>query len=243
MDEERNENDLMKELPLEEGIITKIERQKRAKDRYNLYIEEQYVFSVHEDVLIKYSLTKGTAINKDEMKKIVEAQDKQQAYLDAIRLLSFRLRSEYELKARLLQKGYELPTIENTLDRLRREQYIDDSLFAEQLTQQRIQSAKKGRNWIKQELQQKGLKSEHITSAIEQIDEQIEYRNAYDLINKKYGSSLKPDSDVQNIKRKAYALLQRRGYNSRVTTRVVRELTDAANRGIDSEDWEIHFEE
>jgi regulatory protein len=240
MDEEVNE---LNELPLKEGVITKIERQKRAKDRYNLYIEEQYVFSIHEDVLIKYSLAKGTAIDEKELKAIVDAQDKQQAYLDAIRLLSFRLRSEHELKARLRQKNYELPTIEDTLDRLRREQYIDDSLFAEQLTQQRIHSAKKGRNWIKQELQQKGLKSEHITSAIGQIDEQMEYSNAYNLIYKKYGSSLKPDSDVQNIKRKAYALLQRRGYSSSVTSRAVRELTDVVSRGIDNEDWEIEFEE
>jgi regulatory protein len=233
-----------KELPIDNGTITKIERQKRAKDRYNLYIDEQFVFSVHEDVLIKYRLIKGAVINSEEMRIIVEAQDQQQAYLDAIRLLSFRLRSEYELKARLMQKNYEPQTIADTLDRLRREQYIDDSLFAEQLTQERVHSQKKGRNWIKQELQHKGLKPEHITSAMELIDEQTEFSNAYALVHKKYGAGLSPDADVQNIKRKAFAFLQRRGYGSSVVTRVMREFTKSIGRGLDGEeDFEISFEE
>jgi regulatory protein len=239
-----NDKDLLIDLPIDHGTITKIERQKRAKDRYNLYIDEQYVFSIHEDVLIKYRLAKGSVINAEEMMAIVQAQDLQQAYVDAIRLLSFRLRSEYELKARLKQKNYELPTIEDTLDRLKREKYLDDALYAEQLTEQRIHSHKKGRNWIKQELQHKGLRPEHITKAMEQIDDETEFTNAFSLIHKKYGASLSPDSDVQNIKRKAIALLQRRGYSSSVVSRVMRKFTQIIGSDPDMEDeHELEFEE
>lgn len=126
------------------GTITKIERQKRIKDRYNLFIDEQFAFSVHEDILIKQRLVKGTVISIEHFKVILHAQEKQQAYLDAIRLLSVRLRSEHELKARLKQKGYEPEIRAITLDRLRQEKYVDDGLFAEQLTMQRIRSQKKG---------------------------------------------------------------------------------------------------
>ncbi|WP_282941940.1 RecX family transcriptional regulator [Paenibacillus sp. RC67] len=207
------------------GTITKIERQKRIKDRYNLFIDEQFAFSVHEDILIKQRLVKGTVISIEHFKVILHAQEKQQAYLDAIRLLSVRLRSEHELKARLKQKGYEPEIRAITLDRLRQEKYVDDGLFAEQLTMQRIRSQKKGRNWVKQELKHKGLQPEQIVQALEQVDEATEYRHAFDLVYKKYRAEFAEDS--VKARRKAMGFLMRRGYSSSLVLRVMRDLVKA----------------
>ncbi|MFC6451967.1 MULTISPECIES: RecX family transcriptional regulator [Paenibacillus] len=207
------------------GTITKVERQKRVKDRYNLYIDEQYTFSVHEDILIKYRLVKGSVISVEEFKAILYAQEKQQAYLYAIRLLSSRLRSEHELAARLKQKGYEPAIRTITIERLRQERYVDDGLFAEQLTMQRIRSQKKGRNWVKQELQHKGLQPEHIVHALGQVDEETEYRHAFDLAYKKYRIEFAEDS--LKARRKAMGFLARRGYSSSLVSRVMRDLVKA----------------
>ncbi|MDF2961757.1 MAG: RecX family transcriptional regulator [Paenibacillus sp.] len=210
------------------GIITKVERQKRTKDRYNLFIDEQFACSVHEDILIKFRLVKGTPVNRKEMGKIAEAEDKQRAYLDAVRLLASRLRSEHELKLRLKQKGYEDQLITDTLDRLKKEKYIDDRLLAELLTKQRISSQKKGRNWVKQELKQKGLKQEQINHAIEQIDEDVEYRSAYDLAFKKYQNEAQ-GKDPLKAKRKVMMLLGRRGYSNGIISRVMKEISNSGD--------------
>ncbi|UQZ87413.1 Regulatory protein RecX [Paenibacillus konkukensis] len=221
------------------GTITKIERQKRVKDRYNLYIDDQYAFSVHEDVLIKHRLVKGAEIGVEHFRAIAQAQERQQAYVDAIRLLSFRLRSEYELKARLKEKGYDPQVAAETLERLRREQYVDDSQFAEQLAMQRIRSQKKGRNWVRQELQHKGLQPEHIAQALEQVDEETEYRYAFELAFKKYRSDFA--EDPLKGRRKAAGFLMRRGYSSRIATRVIRELGLAYGE-LDLEEADYEFE-
>ncbi|WP_231506336.1 RecX family transcriptional regulator [Paenibacillus sp. UNC451MF] len=207
------------------GTITKIERQKRIKDRYNLFIDEQFAFSVHEDILIKHRLVKGTVISIDDFKVIIHAQEKQQAYLDAIRLLAVRLRSEHELKVRLKQKGYEPNISAITIERLRQEKYVDDMLFAEQLTMQRIRSQKKGRHWVKQELQHKGLQSQHIVHALEKVDEETEYRHAFDLVFKRYRTEFAEDS--VKARRKAMGFLMRRGYSSSLVSRVMRDLVQA----------------
>jgi regulatory protein len=204
------------------GTITKVERQKRSKDRYNIFVDNQFAFCVHEDVLIQHNLSKDSIINTADIVEIVEAQNRQQAYLDCIRVLSSRLRSEHELSLRLKQKGYHAAIVTETLDRLRQEQYVNDALFAEQLTQQRISSQKKGRKWVKQELQYKGLQPEQISHALDQIDEEIEYASAYQLVNKKYQSELK--SDPLKAKRKAIAFLQRRGYSSGIISRVMKRM-------------------
>ncbi|TDF98352.1 recombinase RecX [Paenibacillus piri] len=211
------------------GTITKVERQKRSKDRYNLYIDEQFACSIHEDILIKYRLVKGVEVSRNEMNEIAQAEDKQRAYLDAVRLLASRLRSEQELTFRLKQKGYDGRLITDTLERLKREKYIDDRLFAEQLAKQRIGSQKKGRNWVKQELKQKGVKPEQINQAIEQIDEDTEYSSALELALKKYRTEAA--ADVLKAKRKAIAFLQRRGYSSGVISKVMKQIGSAG-------DWE-----
>ncbi|PZE22869.1 recombinase RecX [Paenibacillus xerothermodurans] len=209
------------------GLITKVERQTRSKDRYNLYVDDQFAFSLHEDVLIKYRLIKGARISTAEMRQIAQAQERQQAYLDAVRLLSIRLRSEHELAFRLKQKGYDAAIVEASLERLRAEQYVNDTLFAEQLTHQRIGSQRKGRQWVKQELLHKGLKPEQINHALDQVDVEVEFRSAFDLASKKYRSE--GDADQLKLKRKTIALLQRRGYSSDIISRVMRQLGDSVD--------------
>jgi regulatory protein len=205
-----------------DGIITKVERQKRGKDRYNIFIDEQFAFPVHEDILIKFKLMKGSLISKVEMGKIIQAQEKQQAYLDAIRLLSSRLHSEYELGARLKQKGYDALIIADTLEKLRGEQYLNDALFAEQLTNQRIGSQKKGRHWVKQELKFKGLQPEQISHALNQVDGEVEYNSALELAVRKYNTDA--HSDPLKAKRKTVAFLQRRGFSSDIISRVMKQM-------------------
>ncbi len=39
--------------------ITKITTQKKRKDRYNIFVDEKYAFSVDEEVLLKFHLKKG----------------------------------------------------------------------------------------------------------------------------------------------------------------------------------------
>lgn len=221
------------EQEIKGGIITKVERQKRVRDRYNLFIDEQYAFSVHEDILIKYRLVKGAAIDQDELRSIVQAQEKQQAYLYAVRLLSSRLRSEQELLHRLKHKGYDSALSIATVERLKKEQYVDDAIFAEQLTKQRIRSQKKGRNWVKQELQHKGILPEQISHALQQIDEDVEYRSAYSLIDKKYRKEF--NNDPQQARRKAMGFLLRRGYSPSLVTKVIREIT--RSNGEETDEW------
>lgn len=43
--------------------ITKITTQKKRKDRYNIFVDEKYAFSVDEEVLLKFQLKKGMELD------------------------------------------------------------------------------------------------------------------------------------------------------------------------------------
>ncbi|MBP1155931.1 MULTISPECIES: RecX family transcriptional regulator [unclassified Paenibacillus] len=204
------------------GVITKIEQQQRSRQRYNLYIDEKFAFSVHEDVLVKHRLLKGEVVDASQLQKILYEEEVNKAYLDAIRLLSSRLRSEHEMLTRLKQKGYSPEVSQVTIERLRKEGYLNDTLFAEQLTKQRLKSQKKGSRWIKQELQHKGINKEQISEAMEQVDEETEYQMAYSLTIKRYGAEL--EKDASKARRKIVGFLQRRGYPGSVVSKVLSRL-------------------
>lgn len=204
------------------GIITKIERQTRIPHRYHLYIDECFACSVHEDVLIKYRLMKGIEIDAVKLQRILHEEEIQRAYLDSIRLLSSRLRSEHEMRTRLKQKDYTDEIVDETIHRLHKEQYLNDILFAEQLAKQRLESQKKGRHWIRQELQQKGISKDKIQMTIEHVDGQTEFQMAYQLAEKRYSKEMK--HDPLKARRKIAGFLQRRGYPGSIITKVLNRL-------------------
>ena len=221
----------MEEGPqLADGTITMVEKAPREPRRYRIYIDGRFAFSVHEDVMIRYRLLKGEFVQAASLQEALRADELHKAYLHAVKLLGSRLRSEQELRHRLLEKGYAAELADSVLERLKQERYVDDRQFAEQLTRQRLRSQKKGRHWIKQELKAKGISPERIAAALETVDEESEYRMALELARKRYRPSADREEALK-ARRKLAALLQRRGYPSGVVSRVLRSLPDAEGAG------------
>ena len=54
------------------NIITKIECGKRNKDRVNIYIDEEYAFSVDMEIVYKEGLKVKDSVDYDKLKKVIE---------------------------------------------------------------------------------------------------------------------------------------------------------------------------
>ena len=52
--------------------ITKIEIQKRNKERVNIYIDDEYAFSTFIDIVYKEGLSKGQEVNKEKYDDIIK---------------------------------------------------------------------------------------------------------------------------------------------------------------------------
>lgn len=51
-------------------FITKISAQKKNTERFNIFLDEKYAFSVDADVLVKFELTKGKELDDLEIIEI-----------------------------------------------------------------------------------------------------------------------------------------------------------------------------
>lgn len=128
----------------------------------------------------------------------------------ALQLLSYRDRSEKELKERLGRKGFSEKEVSDTLEFLMRSGYLNDRSLAENLKRQALEKRMLGYQGTRMYLEKRGLSQETIESVLE-YDEEAEGETLRRLLDKRVG-------DMGNYltpggKRRLWNYLARRGYS------------------------------
>jgi len=132
----------------------------------------------------------------------------------ALRYLSYRPRSELEVKNYLRQKGCEPEVTDGVIARLRSLNYLDDLSFAQIWARSRLESRGYGPRRVAQELRIKGIAAEVIRQTLQQsLQQTSEQESAKKLLTKRFGGVSLQDIKTQ---RRAVALLLRRGFSSKV---------------------------
>ncbi|WP_234032645.1 regulatory protein RecX [Paenibacillus faecalis] len=213
-------NDLSHFPDDEELIITSVKMLRKPKHRYQIAFDS-YVLSIHEDIMIQFRMMKGSVFRKEELKEIVAADERQQAYVEALKFLERKPRTAQEIARRLHQKGMTAEGIEETVIRLQQERLVDDELYAKQWAEQRITGQKKGRMWVRQELRQKGIQTELIAKALNEVSEEDELQSAYIIGRKKWYQT---KGDALERKRKTGAFLMRRGFTGEQVRKIINQF-------------------
>ncbi|OCT13747.1 hypothetical protein A8709_19395 [Paenibacillus pectinilyticus] len=199
-------------------VITKVEKQKQGRHRYNIYLNEDYAFSVHEDILIKHRLNKGETLFQQAIEAIILDEERNLAYVKALYMVGRRPHSLSEVKRKLKEKGFEAPIIEWASEKLIENKYINDEEFAKMWSDNRVISQRKGRNLIRQELQQKGIHQDVVKSTMESINPDDEYAGALKIARTKWKQT---SGKTIDRKRKTGAFLMRRGFTGAIVTKVL----------------------
>ena len=144
------------------------------------------------------------------------------AHTIALNALVARAKSKGELLAHLKKRGIEDDVAQATIFRLQENGLINDSEFAKAWTQSRHTSKKLSKRIIAGELRTRGVDQFSIDQALDEIDDEAEYRTAFSLGMKKYNtmSRLEPEVQIRRIQ----SLLQRKGFSFPTIARVIREL-------------------
>ena len=93
------------------------------------------------------------------------------AYQKAVQLLGSRPHFRRELQANLAQRGFPAEEIEETLDRLTGQGYLDDSKTAAAFVEQRLSRSSEGRLRLRAELEKRGAPAEAIDGALAALPE------------------------------------------------------------------------
>ena len=150
-------------------------------------------------------------------------KDKNEALKFAMKLISLRKRSVFEIKERLRKKKFEEDIIEEVLQELKNYKYLNDEEFTEAYINDRINFNPRGRFLIKKELSEKGIAEDIIERKIEELlSEEKEIESAKKMAEKKLmTTSNKTDKIKVNQKIRSY--LQSKGYSFDIINLVVKE--------------------
>lgn len=125
----------------------------------------------------------------------------------ALRLLSFRSHSEYELKNKLITAGADADTVEKVLEFLREYRFVNDSLYAQKLASDLFNLKKYGKRRIIQELMHRGISRDLCEEACSLL-EGDEEETLIPLMRKKLGGSFDKKS-----RDRAFRYFATRGYS------------------------------
>jgi len=140
----------------------------------------------------------------------------------AFLLLKFRLRSEKEIRARLVKRKIDPQIINKVVDFLKGKNFIDDQLFAKSWIRSRLKRPL-GIRRVTQELKLKGVDQAVIESQIKKArkdysESEVVKKLAVDKFRKIKGV------DRYKAKQRIYRYLHYRGFSSGIITEALREL-------------------
>lgn len=193
------------------GMITKIEEQKKGKNRVNVYVDEEFSFSCNLEIVYSLGLQTGAKVDDERIIEIVSEDEYIRCKNSALRTIEKTYKSEKEVRDKLLTKGFEESTIERTIQFLKSYNFIDDDKFADMYIRDRINN--EGIYKIKSSLSRKGIPKEIIESKIEQIDHFKIESSAEKLAADKYRAVMKSENDKRKIYKKVGDFLIRKGYS------------------------------
>jgi regulatory protein len=137
----------------------------------------------------------------------------------AFRYLSYRPRSEAELRQRLKRRGFDSSSIERALILLKEQGLVDDVAFARFWKENRDSFSPRGRKMLESELKLKGVDPEIIVETLAGLDEES---SAYEAARKKVKGGV--GSDYFTFCRRLIAFLRRRGFSYEVARHTVNRL-------------------
>lgn len=185
--------------------ITKIEEQKKKKNRVNLYIDGEFASGLYKETLIKYHLYVGKELSHSELISIQSNENLVEAKERARNYLSYRHRSKKEVNDYLIGKGFNKEVIEKVKNDFENVGLLNDCLFAERWVKDRNARNPKGHFALRMELKEKGISDVDIEKTLKFVDERENACKAALKAIKKY-------SNKKDSKKKILTYLQRRGF-------------------------------
>jgi regulatory protein len=195
-----------------------------------VFLDGKFAFSLDNELIIKESLKVGRELSPPDIAALTGADLFQRCLNAALHFLSFRPRSESEIRDRLERQGYDSENIDRAIAQLKRLSLVDDTAFAEFWKENRNSFRPRSRKMVKLELRRKGLETDVIDGVVENIDDK---ENAYRAALVKARTLSTTDFGV--FQRKLGGYLQRRGFDYAVINAVVRQLWQEKTQVINNQ--------
>lgn len=165
--------------------ITSIRQQVKRGDRYSIFVEGKYSFSLSESALLESKLISGQELTKQQVKEFKQLSNDDKIYNQALRYVAMRPRSRWEIEFYLNVKKKASPAlVKSILNKLSNIGLIDDLKLARAYVSDRRLLRPTSRRKLIMELRKKRIADEIIEEAVGS-DRGDEYNALREVIERK----------------------------------------------------------
>jgi len=207
------------------GTITALRLNARKK-KVNVFVDGLFAFSVADELSAINNLKVGLNLSARQIEDLKEADLSCSCMDAAVYYLSYRPRSENEVRQRLRRRGFDSKTIEEVVTKLKERSLIDDIAFSEYWRNNRLSFSPRSARLINLELRQKGIAAETANEATGNINDE----------NSVYEAGLRKAHrltalDYDDFRSRLYDYQVRRGFSYEKIKRVVDRLWQEKKNG------------
>lgn len=189
-------------------VITEIVSCKGNKNRVNIYVDGAFAFALYVETAAWAGLREGVDITALDLKAIALEDEKKYAMDIAVQYLSYRMRTQKEVRDKLRQKGIGGDAAEDVIQRLKDAGYINDSEFAAVYAEEL--KGRMGKRGIRQKLFEKGIRdgeADETLAAMGGFEDTV--RTQAERLLEKYKSD-----DAYKAQGKIFRVLMNRGFEA-----------------------------
>jgi regulatory protein len=190
-----------------------------GRRRSDVFLDGVFAFSLDNDVIAGRPLKIGQALSQQDILSLNGADAYQGCLNAALHFLSYRPRSESEIRERLERHEYAAENIARVIAHLKSLDLVNDTAFAEYWKANRNTFRPRSQRIVKMELRRKGIETEVINEVVQDVDDA---ENAYRTALAKAQKLSLEDSRI--FSQKLGSFLQRRGYSYAVINKVVKQV-------------------
>jgi regulatory protein len=208
------------------ATITRIEPQKRRPNRRNVFIDGELAFGCNVNVVARFRLRQGMAIDGSLRRRIEDGEVRQEAFDEAMKLIRRRMHSEREVRLKLAGREYGSRVIEAVVANLKRLGYVNDEKFAAQRAAGSARVKKLGRARAVQELRKAGIAPALAERSAREVYKEVDSRqSALELARTRARSMSRLDRVT--ARRRLAGFLQRRGFDYETVQYAVQQALEA----------------
>ena len=206
--------------------ITRVKVQENDDSRVSVFVNGEFAFGCHQDLVLKHGLRKGQRLTVEQQQEVEVDDQVVRAKQRAFDYLAHKPRTETEVRRKLRELDLNPAVIDRVIARLVDLDYLDDEEYAEEYASNRFANRGYGPVRIERELRERGVDRAIAERAVaEFFEEESELEAAREQAEKRWPRVSK-EQDVRKQKRKLFGYLQRRGFTTDTVYRGVDEFVD-----------------
>ena len=195
----------------------------KSKEVFEVVFEDETKLLLNYNIFEKYKVSVDMYFSEDEILEMKYFSDIERAKTRAINYISGKLKTKYEVRLKLKENGFTEDIIDEVLDILENEEYLNDRVYCEIFIEDKKKLNGYGKNKIKSLLIQKGISKNIFEDFLDEFEYDDEFDNALKMGIKKL-NLLSNEEDNFKKKQKIINYLAYRGFGFDVINDVLREI-------------------